>query len=45
MHTHRNNSGNGEERIVSERLKQCLTDEQCVGESNLVIENEGENRI
>ena len=45
LHTLRNNSGNVEERMGSERFKPCLTDEQCVGESNSLIESEGENRI
>lgn len=39
------NSGNGEEMIGLERLKQCLTEVWCLGESNSVREIEGENRI
>lgn len=45
QHTHRNNSGNGEERMGSERLKQFLTNEPCVGESNSVRESEADIRI
>lgn len=45
LYTLRNNSGDVEERMGSERYKPCLTDEQQVGESNSLIESEGENRI
>lgn len=45
MHTARKNSGNGEEMMGLERLKQCLTEVWCLGESNSVREREGENRI
>lgn len=44
LHALRNNSGNVEETMGSERFKPCLTDEH-VGECNLLIESEGENRL
>lgn len=31
--------------MALERLKQCLTEGQCLGESNSVRESEGENGI
>lgn len=45
INIHRSNSGNKEESMGLERLKECLTEEWCTGQSNEATESEGENRI